>query len=441
MLTDSAEGCHVQCLSDTKKRCGSQQLERTFFRKRPRTLSSGAQLERSTIESSDVADIPRHASVGDCLEVPRQQTAARNSHSESKRPLTQLHLDLGQANFACKTCKLCGMTYAPGEENDERVHAAYHASLVRGVAFAGWQTERVVRRDEPGGRILLILPTDCPAHLRKVKEISDLLEDQLGLVNGWLLSTPCKVYLYVAASKRVVGCAMIQAVSRAYRAMPADDAMTCVAESSACSKMPPTLPEAQSTAAPVEEPARRLDAGPLTAPHDDLQIPDAHCSTKEAGPSARENRSSDGGLSTSMEAEQSGQDFGVDLSGSLGCTGVRRESSVGAASAWTAPSTAGRTIAASRQGRGGGLQPQQREALLRVDESAAKEAACGVRVIWVSVEARLQGIATKLLDTARSTFVSGCIIPRQELAFSQPTEQGRRFATSYTGCSSFLVYK
>lgn len=209
------------------------------------------------------------------------------------------------------------------------------------------------------------------------------------------------MYLYVAASKRVVGCAIIQAVSTAYLAMPAHDATTCTAESSACSELPPPLPEAQSTAAPVEEPARRLEARPLKAPHDGSQVPDAQCSTEEAGLSARENRSSDGGLSTSMEAEQSGQGVGIALSGSLGCTGVRRESSLGAASAWSAPTTAGRTIAASRQGRGGGLQLQQREPLLRVDESAAVEAACGVRVIWVSVEARLQGIATKLLDTAR----------------------------------------
>lgn len=212
-----------------------------------------------------------------------------------------------------------------------------------------------------------------------------------------------QVYLYVAASKRVVGCAMIQAISTAYRAMPAGGATTFAAESSACSEMPPALPGAHSTAAPVEEPARRLNSEPLKTPHDASQIPDAHCSsTKGALLSATENRSSNGSFSASMEAEQSGQGLGSDLSGSLGCTGVRCESSLAAASALTDPTAAGRTIAALRHGKSGGLRrPQQREALLRVDESAAEEAACGVRVIWVSVEARLQGIATELLDTAR----------------------------------------
>ena len=84
----------------------------------------------------------------------------------------------------------------------------------------GWQCERVVQRDGLSGKILLVLPTDSAAHLKKVrrasskgrplwfahkvpsesrwvpsqvKEIALLLEEQLGLVKGWLLATPCKV--------------------------------------------------------------------------------------------------------------------------------------------------------------------------------------------------------------------------------------------------------
>ena len=40
-----------------------------------------------------------------------------------------------QANFSAKTCKVCGMIYAPGEPADEKTHAAYHASVVRGFRF------------------------------------------------------------------------------------------------------------------------------------------------------------------------------------------------------------------------------------------------------------------------------------------------------------------
>ncbi len=34
----------------------------------------------------------------------------------------------------------------------------------------GWQCERVVQRDGLSGKILLVLPTDSAAHLKKVRE-------------------------------------------------------------------------------------------------------------------------------------------------------------------------------------------------------------------------------------------------------------------------------
>ena len=37
--------------------------------------------------------------------------------------LEQTFLDLGQKNFDLKTCKLCGMMYAPGKREDEKIHA------------------------------------------------------------------------------------------------------------------------------------------------------------------------------------------------------------------------------------------------------------------------------------------------------------------------------
>jgi hypothetical protein len=101
----------------------------------------------------------------------------------------------------------------------------------------GWKSERVVHEEGPHGRILLVLPTDPAVHQRKVdhllpwpmwlpfrlrsnafidlafllqmaskackgltlpseaqvKELSMYLEEQLGLVKGWLALVPCKV--------------------------------------------------------------------------------------------------------------------------------------------------------------------------------------------------------------------------------------------------------
>ena len=65
---------------------------------------------------------------------------------------------------------------------------------------------------------------------------------------------------------------------------------------------------------------------------------------------------------------------------------------------------------------------------------------CGVRLIWTSAEHRRRGIATKLLDAARAVVVPGAVIPRQHLAFAQPTDAGCRLILRYTGQIGFLVY-
>eukprot|EP01083_Nonionella_stella_P035462 96745_1 len=65
----------------------------------------------------------------------------------------------------------------------------------------------------------------------------------------------------------------------------------------------------------------------------------------------------------------------------------------------------------------------------------------GVRKIWVHGKARRRGVATKLVDQIRSHFIYGYVIPKKEVAFSQPTRMGKRFALRYLKNPRFLVYK
>ena len=79
----------------------------------------------------------------------------------SKKPLTQMHLDFGQvpreviygawawttgmnvvdltdslqADFTFSTCSACGMLYAKGQDDDEKLHATFHSSCTQGVNF------------------------------------------------------------------------------------------------------------------------------------------------------------------------------------------------------------------------------------------------------------------------------------------------------------------
>jgi N-acetyltransferase len=81
------------------------------------------------------------------------------------------------------------------------------------------------------------------------------------------------------------------------------------------------------------------------------------------------------------------------------------------------------------------------EKSILVDWSRHRRAVCGIRLMWVSYDSRRKGIAGKLLDCARSHVIRGCIIPQEEVAFTQPTAAGRAFIEVYVGTPKFLVYK
>ncbi|MCJ8743902.1 hypothetical protein PDJAM_G00099960 [Pangasius djambal] len=72
--------------------------------------------------------------------------------------------------------------------------------------------------------------------------------------------------------------------------------------------------------------------------------------------------------------------------------------------------------------------------------SVPEKAICGVSRIWVFSLMRRKGIATRLLDTVRGSFMYGSPLTKEEIAFSDPTPDGKLFATEYCGTPTFLVY-
>ncbi|XP_060947762.1 N-acetyltransferase ESCO2 [Limanda limanda] len=72
--------------------------------------------------------------------------------------------------------------------------------------------------------------------------------------------------------------------------------------------------------------------------------------------------------------------------------------------------------------------------------SVPEQAMCGISRIWVFSLARRQGVATRMLDTVRSTFTYGSHLTKEEIAFSDPTPDGKVFATKYCSTPTFLVY-
>ncbi|KAM7119153.1 N-acetyltransferase ESCO2 isoform 2-T3 [Ciconia maguari] len=67
-------------------------------------------------------------------------------------------------------------------------------------------------------------------------------------------------------------------------------------------------------------------------------------------------------------------------------------------------------------------------------------AVCGISRIWVFGLRRRKGIARRMVDVVRSTFMYGCYLSTDEIAFSDPTPDGKLFAMKYCQTPNFLVY-
>ncbi|XP_069461735.1 N-acetyltransferase ESCO2 isoform X2 [Ambystoma mexicanum] len=67
-------------------------------------------------------------------------------------------------------------------------------------------------------------------------------------------------------------------------------------------------------------------------------------------------------------------------------------------------------------------------------------AICGISRIWVFSLLRRKGIASRMMDTIRNTFMYGAFLSGDEIAFSDPTPDGKLFATTYCKTPNFLVY-
>ena len=228
----------------------------------------------------------------------------------------------------------------------------------------------------------------------QLRELFGFLEQQMGLASDWLASSPCWALLYVTPAKRIKACVLVESISQAYPLQPSLPAAPLQQLGSAGSGAGGSPWRGAATAgggSPTGTPGVPGDCSAGAESGDAAQPP----ISKADGPAVPE---------------------------------VQRSALPGACEQPLPP--AGRAAAASAD----------RPALL-VDRTAPVRAVCGVRLMWVSLEARRQGLATRLLDCARAHFVPGYVVPRNLLAFTQPTQQGQAFAEAYTGTRRLLVYE
>ncbi|XP_066480175.1 N-acetyltransferase ESCO1 [Tiliqua scincoides] len=227
----------------------------------------------------------------------------------------QLIIDAGQKRFGAISCNICGMLYTASNPEDETQHLLFHNQFISAVKYVGWKKERILA-EYPDGKIIMVLPDDPKYALRKVDEIREMVDNDLGFQQAPLTCSRTKTFLFISNDKKVTGCLIAEHIQWGYRV--------------------------------IEE-----------------KVPEVSSENEKV----------------IFERQK----------------------------AWCC-------------------------------STSPEPAICGISRIWVFSMMRRKKIASRMLECLRSNFIYGSYLSKEEIAFSDPTPDGKLFATQYFGTSQFLVY-
>ncbi|XP_077126450.1 N-acetyltransferase ESCO1 isoform X1 [Ranitomeya variabilis] len=270
------------------------------------SMESGDSMKRNlSAEKSNIVPSDVHLQ----KEIRKLKEADKNSSSQ---PI----IDAGQKRFGVVTCNICGMLYTASNPEDETQHLLFHNQFISAVKYVGWKKERIVA-EYPDGKIIMVLPDDPKYALKKVEEIREMVDNDLGFQQVPLrLHSRTKTLLFISSDKKVVGCLIAEHIQWGYRVI--EDNITS------------------------------------------------------------ENCDKDRIISERVKA-------------------------------WCCSTT-------------------------------PEAAICGVSRIWVFSMMRRKKIASRMLECLRNHFIYGSHLSKDEIAFSDPTPDGKLFATRYCGTGQFLIY-
>ncbi|XP_060834439.1 N-acetyltransferase ESCO2-like isoform X2 [Rhopalosiphum padi] len=127
---------------------------------------------------------------------------------------TQYKIYAGQKKFGGFLCNQCGLYYSRGELEDEAEHEKYHKAKDI-FKYKTIKNEKVIYKDFDE-RIVVISGSDTKMLSSKALEVMSYVDEELGCsTQRSVLPETKKVYLYIK-KKQVIGCLVIDLMSRAY---------------------------------------------------------------------------------------------------------------------------------------------------------------------------------------------------------------------------------
>ncbi|XP_041045650.1 N-acetyltransferase ESCO1-like [Carcharodon carcharias] len=289
--------------------------EGSLLKETVRTLFSNPDSSKMNNESVSLSNQPTVAkNTVDSLElsVPKETKPITNAEGGG---LQQPNIDAGQKRIGAISCTTCGMLYAASIPEDEAQHFQFHKRFISAVKYVGWKKERILG-EYPDGKIIMVLPDDPKYALKKVEEIREVVDNDLGFHQAELkCPSRTKTLLFISNDRKVVGCLIAEHIQQGFRVI-ADKA-----------------------------------------------------------------------------TQQSSNDAIMLERQRAWCCSINPEPAI-----------------------------------------------CGISRVWVFSMMRRKAIATRMTDCLRSNFVYGSYLSKDEIAFSDPTPDGKLFATQYCGTPRFLVY-
>ncbi|NXD07921.1 ESCO1 acetyltransferase, partial [Nothocercus nigrocapillus] len=316
-LESSPENSPVKYLTAPKP---PKQLKKESGESEPQGLTSKqlthTSLTNQTSETENRVPLSNPSLASKCSNFLPSEEHIQKLKEAGKDGDKQLIIDAGQKRFGAISCNICGMLYTASNPEDETQHLLFHNQFISAVKYVGWKKERILA-EYPDGKIIMVLPDDPKYALKKVEEIREMVDNDLGFQQAPLMCySRTKTLLFISNDKKVIGCLIAEHIQWGYRV--------------------------------IEE-----------------KVPEVS-SEKEKVICERQK-------------------------------------------AWCC-------------------------------STAPEPAICGISRIWVFSMMRRRRIASRMIECLRSNFIYGSYLSKEEIAFSDPTPDGKLFATQYCGTGQFLVY-
>ncbi|XP_074940905.1 N-acetyltransferase ESCO1 isoform X1 [Phalacrocorax aristotelis] len=316
-LESSPESSPLKCVTAPKPQ---KQLKKEPGESEPQGLApkqvTQTSLTNPTSETENRVPLSNPSLASKCSNFLPSEEHIQKLKDAGKDGDKQLIIDAGQKRFGAISCNICGMLYTASNPEDETQHLLFHNQFISAVKYVGWKKERILA-EYPDGKIIMVLPDDPKYALKKVEEIREMVDNDLGFQQAPLMCySRTKTLLFISNDKKVIGCLIAEHIQWGYRV--------------------------------IEE-----------------KVPEVSSENEKV----------------IFERQK----------------------------AWCC-------------------------------STSPEPAICGISRIWVFSMMRRKKIASRMIECLRSNFIYGSYLSKEEIAFSDPTPDGKLFATQYCGTGQFLVY-